>query len=60
MEAATSLNVAVFCLSIALGATVSGRLIDALSPTAVIAAGALLPLVAALVTAAHRKEPRTS
>ncbi|NGO80705.1 MFS transporter [Streptomyces sp. YC504] len=56
IEGATSLNVAVFCLSIALGALLGGRLVDSLPMAAVPAAAAALVLAAALV--AHRKETR--
>ncbi|WP_420000601.1 MFS transporter [Streptomyces boninensis] len=54
VEAATSLNVAVFCLSIAVGALAGGRLVDSLSVGAALAAAAVLTVAAALV--AHRKE----
>nr|WP_308801014.1 MFS transporter [Streptomyces polyasparticus] len=56
IEAATSLNVAVFCLAISLGALLGGRLVDSLSVTAAPAAAAVFALAAALV--AHRKETR--
>ncbi|MFI6941417.1 MFS transporter [Streptomyces sp. NPDC050418] len=63
VEAVTALNVSVFCLSIALGALLGGRLVDAFAPAAAPAAAALLTLAAAFVSVralrtapAHRKE----
>ncbi|MEU7070662.1 MFS transporter [Streptomyces narbonensis] len=51
VEAATGLNVSVFCLAIALGALLGGLLTDAYDLTAVLLAGAVLTLAAVPVAA---------
>ncbi|CAM5470957.1 MFS transporter [Streptomyces narbonensis] len=51
VEAATGLNVSVFCLAIALGALLGGLLTDAYDLTAVLLAGAALTLAAVPVAA---------
>ncbi|WP_405855231.1 hypothetical protein OG361_19445 [Streptomyces sp. NBC_00090] len=51
LEAATGLNVSVFCLAIALGALLGGLPADAYDLTAVLLAGAALTLAAAPVAA---------
>ncbi|MFI6419440.1 MFS transporter [Streptomyces sp. NPDC050842] len=58
VEAATGLNVSVFCLAIALGALLGGLLTDAYDLTAVLLAGAALTLAAVPVAAlSGRNDP---
>ncbi|WP_329622452.1 MFS transporter [Streptomyces sp. NBC_01255] len=58
VEAATGLNVSVFCLAIALGALLGGLLTDAYDVTAVLLAGAALTLAAVPVAAlSGRNDP---
>lgn len=58
VEAATGLNVSVFCLAIALGALLGGLLTDAYDLTAVLLAGAALTLAAVPMAAlSGRNEP---